>query len=145
VEDSAAKVISAMLVDVAVSVVVDGGVFVIVLTGTVVSDPGVSEVGTGVVSPPFISGFAGVCTVVVVSGLPSVLLSAPNIEASELFADCTAVAVSTVVISGEDVVIVVAVIDGAMVSLLLAISLLAPLGTVALGSTFVTTPVSLCR
>lgn len=48
-----------------------------------------------------------------------------------------------VVVSGEDVV-VVAVID-AMVSLLLAISLLAPLDTVALGSTFITTPVSVCR
>lgn len=47
---------------------------------------------------------------------------------------------STVVVSGEDVI--VAVIDGAMVSLLLAISLPAPLGTVALESTFVTTPVS---
>lgn len=51
------------------------------------------------------------------------------------------VVVPGVVVSGEDVV--VAVID-ALVSLLLAISLPAPLGTVALGSTFVTTPVSLC-
>lgn len=96
-EDNAAKVTSATLVDVAVSVVVngpavpgtfasDGSGFVIVLTGTVV--PGDSEMGTGVVSLPLVSEFAGVCIVVVaVSGLPSVLLSAPNLETSELSAD----------------------------------------------------------
>jgi len=95
VENNAAKVTSTTLVDVAVSVVVNGsvvsgtfasddGVFFIVLTGTVV--PGNSEVGAGVVSSLFVSGFVGVCTVVAVSGL-SVLLSAPNLEASELSVD----------------------------------------------------------
>lgn len=94
VENNVVEVTSATLVDVVVSVVVsgsvlgtftsDGGVFVIVLTGTVV--PGDSEMGAGVVSPPF--EFVGVCTVVVVvPGVPSVLLSVPNLEASELSAD----------------------------------------------------------
>lgn len=94
VEDNVVEVTSATLVDVVVSVVVsdsvlgtftsDDGAFVIVLTRTVV--PSDSEMGAGVVSPPF--EFVGVCTVVVVvSGLLSVLLSAPNLEASELSAD----------------------------------------------------------
>lgn len=100
VEDNAAEVTPATLVDasiVVVSVVTSGtvvsgifasvgGVFGTVLTETVV--PGNSEMGTGVVSSRLASVFAGVCTVVVVvSGLPSVLLPVPILEASELSAD----------------------------------------------------------
>jgi len=46
------------------------------------------------------------------------------------------------VVSGDDAVAIVAV--GLAVSLLLAMSLLTPLDTVALESTFVTPPVSFC-
>ncbi|KAL0133499.1 hypothetical protein PUN28_000911 [Cardiocondyla obscurior] len=110
-----------------------GGVFVITLIKVV---PGDSEVGTEVVSPPFASGFAGVCVTA-----SWVLLSAPNLEVGKPSAGETAVVVSVVMISGEDVVVMI----DATVSLLLEVSLSAPLGTVALESTFVTAPVSLCR
>lgn len=50
---------------------------------------------------------------------------------------------SVTVVSEEDVVVIVA-LGLVAVSLLLAMLLLAPLGTVALESTFVTPPVSVC-
>lgn len=157
VDNDASVVVTSPLVDVSTdSVVVSGsavlGVFVIALSGTVVpGDSGV--VGSALTSDDGVVtslGFAGVVGTVVEAD--SEVFSALNLGGSEISADWVVVVVSTVdseegvvaidaVVVMVVVVVVVVVVVGLAVSLL-AVSLPAPLGTVALESTFVNPPVS---
>lgn len=135
------------------SVVKSSGVFVIALSGVVVPID-ISEVRTGVLwsddegaVTSFDPGFVGVGAVIEVD---SGLFSVTNVEVNETSADWVVVIMSTVdseegivAIDAVVVVVVVVVVVGLAESLL-AVSLLAPLSTVALESTFVNPPISLC-